>query len=513
MKSMKKIFSVFLIIAMVMGMSATAFASNTHSHKITVNGNDGHQYTAHQVFKGGISDGKLTDIEWGDGVNGLNLLDALKAADAEAYGACTSAEDVAAVLAGYENNSAKVDAFAEIVKKHLTTTVAGVSSGTKAPYVINVTGDGYYFVEDTTASLPSGDTKSAYILKVAGDVTVTAKDDVVTSEKKVKDTNDTTGAVTEWQDSADYDIGDYVPFLLKATLPDNYEKYKSYSMTFHDREEVYGEGTGAYAGLQMVMKNADYPFVVKVDGNVLDEKFYEVEMSANGHCTFEVHIPDMKATPAKNSSVITVEYYALLTANANVGALGNKNTLHVTYTNDVYQGGEEGTTEEDTVIVFTYKTVINKVDPNGNALAGAEFTLEKEDKDGNWNAVAVVKNAEGTTFTFKGLDDGDYRLVETAAPAGYNKMDDIYFTVTASHDVESADPRLTSLSGNVTTGTIVFAKDVAAGSLIADVENRQGSTLPSTGGMGTTILYIAGLFLVISAAVLFITKRRVGAEK
>ena len=111
------------------------------------------------------------------------------------------------------------------------------------------------------------------------------------------------------------------------------------------------------------------------------------------------------------------------------------------------------------------------------------------------------------------MDAGDYRLVETAAPAGYNKMDDIYFTVTASHDVESADPRLTSLSGNVTTGTIVFAKDVAAGSLIADVENRQGSTLPSTGGMGTTILYIAGLFLVISAAVLFITKRRVGAEK
>jgi len=194
--------------------------------------------------------------------------------------------------------------------------------------------------------------------------------------------------------------------------------------------------------------------------------------------------------------------------------------MYVTYTNDVYQNcignyenrgnDEKGKTNPDSVIVFTYQTVVNKVDASGKPLTGAEFKLQKNVK-GAWTDIAAVKNNEGTVFTFRGLDDGEYKLVETAAPAGYNKIDDVTFTVSASHDVESDNPQLNELTGNVTDGSIVFAADDAKSTLSTSVENRQGAVLPSTGGMGTTIFYILGALLVIGAGILFVTKRRMNA--
>lgn len=186
---------------------------------------------------------------------------------------------------------------------------------------------------------------------------------------------------------------------------------------------------------------------------------------------------------------------------------------------------ETGKTPEDTVIVFTYQTIFNKVDENGNPLKGAEFTLEKYNGE-NWEAITVVKNTEGTTFTFKGLDDGRYRLTETTTPAGYNSIDPIYFVIKATHDEEAKEPKLTTMTvvrtdedGKelideetkvpINLGTVILEN----GSVTAAIENRKGSTLPSTGGMGTTLFYIIGGVLVVGAAVLLIVKRRMSVEK
>ena len=243
-----------------------------------------------------------------------------------------------------------------------------------------------------------------------------------------------------------------------------------------------------------------------------------------------VSCDDVKALGAGNSSVITVEYTATLNANAVLGSAGNPNTVYLEYSNNPNKSEsgntETGNTPPDTVIVFTYKVVVNKIDGNNVALKGAGFTLYKcaghtteTDEGGkevvnhNWEEVAKINAGDTTTFTFSGLDDGEYKLVESETPAGYNTIDDIYFTVTAEHDVLSDNPALTSLNSNVTTGEITFTSNTTDGSLSTNVVNNAGATLPETGGVGTTIFYIIGGVLVVGAIVLLVTKKRMSAEK
>ena len=157
--------------------------------------------------------------------------------------------------------------------------------------------------------------------------------------------------------------------------------------------------------------------------------------------------------------------------------------------------------------------MINKIDSEGNPLQGAEFTLEKVLSDGSTKTVGVIKNAEGTTFTFKGLDDGDYILKETQTPEGYNTISDIKFTITANHDVLSDAPELKDLTGNKVSGEITLTPNKTEGSLTSDIVNKKGSELPETGGMGTTVMYLVGGVLVAGAALLLITKRRMDADR
>ena len=236
---------------------------------------------------------------------------------------------------------------------------------------------------------------------------------------------------------------------------------------------------------------------------------------------------DVKTLGAKAGSVITVEYTAKLNANAVIGSEGNPNTVYLEYSNNPNnsQGGENhptGNTPPDKVIVFTYKVVANKVTKNPDfgkegveeeliALKGAGFTLYKKNATGEYETVGnEVKGTDMTTFEWKGLDDGDYKLVETTVPAGYNKVADIEFTVTAEHDEKSDNPQLTSLSGNGASGevSVTFTSNKDAGSLSTDVVNEKGAILPSTGGMGTTLFYVAGFAMMITAAGAFVVRRR-----
>lgn len=493
MKKMKKVFAVLLAVIMVMGISLTAFAADSYS--ITVkNDAEGHTYEAYQIFSGTVAqkDGKtvLANIQWGKNVS------------AEGQAALGNAAEKAATLA----TQADAEAFAKEVAPYLTKPAAGTADTVTAEgtYVIDGLEAGYYLVKDADGSLAGNEAYTSYILKVVGDVVAEPKSDIPSSEKKVDDKNDSNDKEDgeNWQDSADYDIGDEVPFKLTGTLPNNFEDYETYKLIFHDKES---------AGLTFDPASV----VVKIDGVVITTGFTVVTEGLADGCTFEVRFDNVRDTAAHNGSVITVEYKSTLNENAVIGAAGNPNEMHIEYSNNPNdeQGGETGNTPDDKVIVFTYKVVVNKTNEKGEPLTGAEFTLEKK-VDGEWVVVdRVTVNEDGTIFSFEGLDDGDYRLTETKTPDGYNTIDPIEFTITAEHEIVSDDPRLVSINGDAATGEITFTPDVDNGAISTDIVNKSGSELPETGGIGTTIFYIVGSVLVVGAAILLITKKRMGAAK
>ena len=489
MKNMKKIASLILALIMAFAMTATAFAEETTptTYTITINNStEGHTYEAYQIFTGDLHEGVLSNIEWGSSVsNSAGLGDA-----------AAVAEKLDTNYTGADKNT--VDDLLKVITLGAPVADSGETSN---PYEISGLAAGYYLVKDQDGSVTGeGDAYTEYIIKVVGNVTTEPKSDVPEVEKKVKDINDSTDdAMTDWQDSADYDIGDSVPFQLKATLASNVSSYTTYKVVFHDT----------------LSKGLTYDNNAKVyiAGEETNGFTVTSTVNADGTTTLTVSCDDVKSLGAGNNSVITVEYTATLNNNAVLGSAGNPNEVYLEYSNNPNKSeegdNETGTTPKDVVIVFTYKTIINKVDEEGNPLTGAEFTLEKYNKETDkWEAITVVKNDDGTTFTFSGLDDGDYRLTETKTPAGYNTIDPIEFTITAEHDVLSDNPALTSLNGNVTTGEITFTSNVTDGSLSTDVVNKAGSTLPETGGMGTTIFYILGGLLVLFAVVFLVAKKR-----
>lgn len=502
MKKMNKLLALVLAMVMVLGLATTAFAEG-ETYSITINNSaTGHTYEAYQIFTGDLSKGVLSNIVWGSGISEAGQ----------------TALGIAATKAETLKNEANAKAFAKEVAPYLATVAGSASTVNDGKYVISGLAAGYYLVKDRDGSLTGdNDSYTEYIVRVVSNTTATPKSDVPTVQKKVKDINNSTDeAMTGWQDSADHDIGDSVPFQLQATLANNVSSYTTYKVVFHDTQSkglTYNNDAKVY-----------------IDGEEKATGFnVTATVNENGTTTLTVSCDDVKALGAGNSSVITVEYTATLNESAVLGSAGNPNEVYLEYSNNPNKSeegnNETGNTPKDVVIVFTYKTIISKVTKNPDynpelensqefiPLTGAEFTLEKYNKKTDkWEAITVVKNDEETTFTFTGLDDGKYRLTETKTPAGYNSIDPIEFTVTAEHDITSDNPALKSLSGNVTTGKLTFAPNIPEGSLSADVVNNAGSTLPETGGIGTTIFYVLGGMLVVCAVVLMVSKKRMSAE-
>lgn len=481
--------TVAMAVAGFMG-AGTAFADEAN----TITGpKNGHTYEAYQIFTGDLADGKLSNVKWGSATakNGTAVTDAeLKTVtDLASKSVNDNAQATANAIAAYLTSDAQP-----------TATIDDTNSTAQVP-------SGYYLIKDKNNTVPDGQAATTYIVTVAGNVTITPKSDVPSFEKKLKDTNDTTGETSDWQDSADYDINDAVPFKLEGTVASNYADYDTYYFAFHDVEE------------NSLTFNKD-SVKVYVDDTEITSGYSVVTEGLTDGCTFEVKFANLKTIDGvKAGSKIRVEYTSKLNENAVIGEQGNVNKAKLQYSNNPNdeQGGENGPTGEtpwDNVIVFTYKTVINKVDDKNQPLKGAEFTLSKKMKDGSTKTVAVVKDSEGTTFTFNGLDDGDYVLSETKTPAGYNSIKPITFTVTANHAIEwdgtGRTDVLTSLSGDKKSGSAEFTMTAskADGSLTSSVVNKPGSSLPETGGMGTIVLYAAGAVLVIAAGVYFGLKKK-----
>ena len=501
-KAMKKLMAALLAVAMVCAMAIPAFAAKGEpvtGSKVSVTN---HDFEAYQIFSAKLdTKGTLSDVQWGNGVKGTELLAALQATTD--FSACKTASDVAEKLEAF--NTEQATKFAAFVANGYLSNTKTAGTGT-----IELTDAGYYLIKDVTEVDGEYDASNLTLLLVSGPEIVTpkVKTDIPTLQKKVKDKNDSIGesATTGWQDSADYDIGDTIPYQLTATLG-NVSNFDTYYVEFVDTMDhlTYNGITSVKVG-DTTLTSGEYFYY----WNEMDKKL-------------TVSIDDVKQYGATNGSTITVEYTAILDDDAIIGSTGNPNEAYLVFSNNP-NGDGKGKTAPDKNIVFTYKVVAKKVDEHDKPLPGAAFALYKKlpavPNDGtshilqDGDAYAPVKelnvgvNGEVadktmTTFEWDGIDDGDYMIKEIITPAGYNSIEPIKFKVEADHEIEAADPKLTEL-----TGGDKFTGAVSTGALTANIQNRMGSTLPGTGGIGTTIFYVVGGGLMVAAAILLITKKR-----
>lgn len=473
--------------ALVLAMAVPAFAAS-----ITINGT-GKTYKAYKLLNATVS-GTGEDKKISYTVN-VKYADVLKAA--------TSATDEKGIIKAIEGKTeaTAIRSFAnDIYEKIKAGKIA--EDYTSTGKIFSNVDKGYYLIVETELD-GNADTYSLVMLNTADqdNVTVTSKEDSPTFEKKIKEKNDSTGVESGWQDGADYDINDVVPFKLQGTVPQNYGAYNTYKYVFHDKMS---------SGLTFDASSV----VVKVGGTAITSGYSVVTESLEDDCTFEVRFENLKDISAVTAGcTITVEYNATLNDKAVIGSAGNPNEAELEYSNNPYGDGT-GKTPWDKVIAFTYQLVAKKVDKDGSSVEGAGFTLYKwsneEDK-----YVAVSGEITGvTTFNFKGIDAGQYKLVESTVPDGYTKAEDLVFTVVATYDTENNDPKFGTLTIKDENKVIsdgkdkVFTVNLVAGSFTTDVVNLTGTTLPSTGGMGTTVFYVVGGGLMAVAVVLLVTKKR-----
>lgn len=489
MKRVKRVLALLAALALVLAMAVPAFADEANLYTISVPAGSNHTYQVYQIFTGDYSNGKLSNVKWGQ-----NSKNRDKGVDVGGKVSENVLNRLAAVVSSSDADKlAVIEQYANLSENGMDTVSESKSIKVAA---------GYYLFKDTTTGI-SGNT---YIAEVVGNVLIKAKNSHVPGfEKKLKDKNDTTeNDFSGWQDVADHDIGDEIPFKLEGTVPADYDaEYTSYYFAFHDEEE---------AGLTFNPKSVK----VYVDDTEITTGF-ELKTTPTDDCSFEVvfnNLKDIKAVHA--GSTIRVEYTSTLNENAVIGGNGNLNRAKLQYSNNPRNVESKGETVWDNVVVFTYQVVVNKYANSvakNNKLKGAEFTLTKKLKDGTTKDIAVAKSQDGVRFTFKGLDDGEYTLTETVTPEGYNTIEPITFNVSANHEINwdgtgNRSALLESLTGNKGTGEITFPSDKGTGALTTDIINKSGTVLPSTGGMGTTVFYVVGGGLMAVAVVLLVTKKR-----
>ena len=250
-------------------------------------------------------------------------------------------------------------------------------------------------------------------------------------------------------------------------------------------------------------------------GNLTPGTDYELVTSTSDTCTFEIKF----LKPLKPYDYIQVDYSATVTSDAVIGTTGNDNKAVLTY------GNNSTTTESSTTKTYVWEMGVRKFanlggDDTNHALADAEFQLYKKDGDtqkyakfvetsttsvykltgwtNNATEAAKVKTPANGNITFEGLDAGTYYLEETKAPTGYNKL-----TAPITVVISSTLPP----TGGTASYTVT-ADGATTTDYTVRVENKAGTELPSTGGIGTTIFYVVGGGLMVAAIVLLVTKKR-----
>lgn len=528
-KTIKKLLAALLAVAMVCAMAIPAFAYDTKEDLDTK-----HEYDAFQIFKGDVSDDntKISHVEWGKNIpHPEDFLPKLRADStlSSEFANADSLQKVVDVMKDWKTSDDNSIAFARFVCNYIYTdsnadSVPVKKGGHTGGFELDDAG--YYLIVDTSP-FSDGDSYHAYnsfLLKVNKahyHVQITPKVVKPTVEKKVYDNDDgsSSGDNNGWGSSADHAINEEFKFRLIAKLPESennghaYDYYDKYSVIFHD---TLSDGITYDRPDSVVIKSNGKTYVIPNDSSK-----YTIGLESQNYLV--VKIPDVKACAKdagfdlNDGATITVTYTAHLNENAAVnGSAENKNSVRLQYSNNPRPDGEywgytPNYTPESEVYVYTYQlnnTKYHDTAEKGNELKDVGFRLYSDAdyknevelyQDGEFyypiknasNKQAVeMKSAEDGTFNVKGLDAGTYYLKETKTPADYNPCDVPPVIIKANHKGNQVD-----LNGSTLSTTIINNK---AG----------GITLPSTGGIGTTLFYVVGGGLMVAAIVLLVTKKR-----
>ena len=529
-KAMKKLMAALLAVAMVCAMATPAFAYNTWETEEDLDTK--HDYGAFQIFTGDVSEDnkKISNVAWGQNITEPDIfLDNLKldSTIGNQFSNAKTAQDVLAVISTWHDSDDYSIAFARFVCKYLYPTADAKSEPVYTGHTggFEIRSPGYYLIVDTSP-FSVRDFYHAYnsfmltVTKAPYHVQIKHKVVKPTVEKKVYDNDDKSsfGDNNDWGSSADHAINEEFKFRLIAKLPASknngraYDFYDKYTVLFND---TLSEGITYDRLDSVVIESNDQTYNITKDSSK-----YEVDDSRlESDHYFVVGIPDVKTCVAdagfnlNNGATITVTYTAHLNDKAAVNAsANNKNSVRLQYSNNPKDSEAYwGFTPESEVYVYTYQlnnTKYHDTAEKGNELKDVGFRLYSDAdyenevelyQDGEFyypiknasNKQAVeMKSAEDGTFNVKGLDAGTYYLKETNPPADYNPCDVPPVIIKANHKGNQVD-----LNGSTLSTTIINNK---AG----------GITLPSTGGIGTTLFYVVGGGLMVAAIVLLVTKKR-----
>ena len=471
MKRTRKLASLLLALVMVFALATTAFATapgTTTTGSITVdNPVADRTYTAYKIFDVVYDDARVNysytikgDSEWYNTVNGYateaNGLTLTPVADT------TANTYVVTITDAFSAPKFAAALNAEVTGKTGKTLTKAESANTAAVSGLEL---GYYFVSSNTGALCN----------------LTTTNPTVT----IHDKNDMPFEKTDNKVSAD--VGETVNYTITGKVPDT-TGFETYTYEIAD---TMSDGLTFKKDVKVTVGSAD----VTADCNVA----YNANGNAN---SFTVTIPVMSY---QIGAAIEVTYTA--TVNEKAIAVVSNNEAKLTYSNNPTDSESKTTTPAQKQEVYSSKIVIDKFETGKKTtkLPNAKFVLYKEvttdaetslvyykwntDKKVEWvtdmaAATVMTTNDQGEA-TFGGLADGTYHLVETEAPAGYNPL---------------TAPVPVTVAGSSTDTTKL--------SVTAEVENKTGTTLPTTGGMGTTVFYVLGAVLVLGAVVLLVTKKR-----
>ena len=535
-KAMKKLMAALLAVAMVCAMAIPVFADNTEEDL-----NKLHGYSAFQIFKGVISKDNetLSNVGWGSSITKPDEFLAQLTADPTIGGEFKTnftAQDVLAVISQWSNSDDDSIAFARVVCHYLYPDANANPKPVITDHTggINIPESGYYLIVDTTY-FNLRDFYHAYnsffLVNVpqAGpqgyNVPIHHKVVKPTVKKKVFDNfdNQDGSSTGDFGSSADHAINEKFKFQLIATLPasrDNgraYDYYDEYAVLFND---TLSKGITYDRLDSVVIESNGIPYDITGDSS----KYTIDTTDLESHNYFVVGIPDVKTCvedPRFNlndGATITVTYTAHLNdkaaVNSTSGSTDNKNKVQLQYSNNPRNSAYWGFTPESEVRVYTYQlnnTKYHDDDNENNKLEGAGFRLYSDaecnnevglyQKDGFYYPIkdapdkdkepVEMKSAEDGTFNVKGLDAGTYYLKETTPPTGYSACDKTKIVISATHDEHNVN-----LSGESNLNNKIINKKAG------------GITLPSTGGIGTTLFYVVGGGLMVAAIVLLVTKKR-----
>lgn len=507
---MKKVLSVLTALVLVLALAIPAFAAADKTITIKPNDKvspiDGRTFTAYKVLNATRTGDKIV----------YSVPDGAKDFMAEKFS--IDKEDIAfsyKVAQAIEKltDDARMTFAADVLEAIRTSKIKNVTEKTgslndSGNYVISGLEEGYYIVKDSGTETPV----SALMLTTT-DGEIVIKADKPTVEKKIDGNTDTDDSTSGLVDNNTAAIGDDVPFVITSTVPST-NGYKSYKMIFTDTLSsglTYNADslvvTATKDGtVETLVKGTDY--TVMQDGQVITFKFENVK--------------------GWDGKKIEIKYTAKVNNKAVIGNSGNENKVDLEYSNNPTQESSSEKTPEDKTRTFVTELKLVKVDADDNSrLAGVEFELTGAKlntvlvTDGNGdniykvtqeNVKITVKTDANGEVKFTGLAAGEYTLTETKPLDGYNILPEpIKITIgwTAPAD-ETKDCTWSYKQGEGESATDLKLVDGVA---TITVENQGGQELPSTGGIGTTIFYVVGGLLVVGAAVLLVTRRKVALEK